>query len=333
VALWKQGEALIFLFEVCSMRMKWVIIVFLLGLTPHFLWAGENGGRAGFDFLRTDMGARPAAMAGAFVAVVGDLHGLAYNPASLVGTRDKESTFTYLDHLLDFKSGFVGFSKSFDGVGQLGVGIFYMNYGEMRRTDPDGEDLGSFMPSDFVLSVAHSDSFSMGLRYGVAVKYIQSNIEHYTAKGVAVDFGLIYRIPSQLLNIGLSVLNLGKSVQAFVDKLEKLPISYRVGFSKRLVHLPLLLNFNLIKYQYDQSSLFWGLYWALGGEFTITDYFFLRGGYNSRGREEKVGLNNDRFAGASLGFGIRWRQYRLDYGYSSYGAFGMMNYFTLTIPF
>lgn len=314
------------------MRIRRIGVVLFLGFIPYLLWAGESGGEAGFDFLRTEMGARPAAMGGAFTAVVGDIHGLIYNPASLVGVRDKESVFTYLDHLLDIKSGFVGFSKSLAGAGQLGVGVFYINYGEMRRTDPDGEDLGSFMPADFVLSVAHADSFSMGLRFGVSLKYVQSSIDQFTARGVAVDFGLIYRIPSQLLNIGLSVLNLGKSVQAFVDKLEKLPISYRVGFSKRLAHLPLLLNFNLIKYQYDESNIFWGLYWALGSEFTITKNFFLRWGYNSRGREEKVGLGSDRFAGFSLGFGIRLGEYRLDYGHSSYGTLGIMNYSTLTIP-
>jgi hypothetical protein len=122
-------------------------------------------------------------------------------------------------------------------------------------------------------------------------------------------------------------------MKAFIDEREKLPITYRLGVSKGLAHLPLLLNFNLIKYHYDDSKLSLGLYWAIGGEFTITDNFFIRWGYHSRGSEEKVGNNSDRFAGVSLGFGLFLQRYRLDYGFSSFGALGSMNTFTLTIPF
>ena len=58
----------------------------------------------GFDFLRVDMGARPAAMGGAFVAVTTDLHGLIYNPASLLGIDDWDASFTFHDYLLDINS-------------------------------------------------------------------------------------------------------------------------------------------------------------------------------------------------------------------------------------
>lgn len=328
-----KDKPLIFLFEDYSMRMGKMWIVFLCCFIPFSLWAQGHGGKAGFDFLRLEMGARPASMGGAFVSVIGDLHGLTYNPASLVGVRDMEVTFTYLDHLLDIKSGFVGFSKSFNRAGQMGIGIFYTNYGELRRTDISGEDLGSFSPGDFVVSVTQADSLPWGFRYGVSVKYIQSSIDQYTANGLAADLGIIYCIPSQDLNIGLGILNVGAAMNTFVDVREKLPTSYRLGLSKRLAHLPLLLNFNLIKYQYDESSIFWGLYWALGGEFTVTENFYLRWGYNSRGSEENVRVDSDRFAGISLGLGIRYRKYRLDYGYCSYGVLGIMNYFTVTMSF
>ena len=297
---------------------------------PILLWAQSNGSRAGFDFLRTQMGARPASMGGAFVAVTGDLHGILYNPAGLGDVRDMEATCTYLDHLLDIKSGFMGFAKSFGSVGQWGIGVSYINYGEFRRTDIVGEDLGSFVAGDFVVSGAYANVLPMGFRYGVSVKYIFSRIDQYVSSALAFDLGVIYRIPSQDLNVGLSVLNLGRSIDAFIDEHEALPTSYRLGLSKRLAHLPLLLNVDLIRYQHEKSNIFWGLYWALGSEFTITDNFFLRGGYHSRGSEEKIGSDSDRFAGVSIGFGIRYRKYQLDYGRCTYGAVGSMNSFTVT---
>ena len=326
------GKTLIPLYKDCAMRVVRICVVIFV-FSHFFVWAGNNGGGTGFDFLRIDTGARPVSMAGAFVSIIGDLHGLAYNPATLVGVRDLESTFTYLNYFVDIKSGFVGLNKTLDGAGHLGLCVSYINYGEIRRTDIIGENLGSFIPSDFTVTAAYSDSLSMGLRYGVSLKYIQSKIDQYMSNALALDIGFIYRISSQDLNIGLCVSNLGSSMKAYIDEGEKLPLTYRLGVSKRLAHLPLLLNFNLIRYQFEESNLFLGLYWALGGEFTITDNFFLRWGYNSRGSEQKVGSDSDRLAGVSLGFGILFRGYRLDYGFSSFGALGSMNTFTVTIPF
>ncbi len=313
--------------------LKQKILIVFFFILPAVLSAGSNEKVSGFDFLCWEMGTRPASMGGAFIAVIGDLNGLVYNPATLSGTRDMEVNFTYLDYLLDIKSGFVGFNKTFNGSGHLGVGIFYTNYGELKRTDITGNSLGSFFPGDYVITAAYANSLPVGLHYGVSVKFIQSKIDQYTASAVAADAGIIYRVETQNLNIGLVIKNFGRAISKFMDVYERLPVSYRVGIAKQLAHLPLLLNFNLIKYQYTKSTSLGGLYWALGGEFTVTDNLFLRWGYNSRGREEKIETSSSHFAGVSLGLGIKYGKYRFDYGYSSYGALGGMNYFTVAIPF
>ena len=316
-----------------SMKKRFVFIIFLFLLLPSVVLSGASGGQSGFDFLRIEQGAKSVAMGGAFTAQIADLYGLAYNPASLVGVKDLESTFTYLNHFLDIKSGFIGFNKVMPNAGHLGIGLFYMNYGEIRRTDIVGNDQGSFSPGDFVVNAAYANSLSSGLRYGVAIKYIQSKIDQYTSNAVALDVGAIYRVESQALNIGVGISNLGTALTAFIDEREKLPTSFRLGVSKRLAHLPLCLSLDVFRFLHEESDQFLGLYWALGGEFTISQYFFLRWGYNSRGSEEKVGTDSDRFAGVSLGFGIRFKNYRIDYGYSSFGALGSMNTFTVTVPF
>ena len=310
-----------------------ILLMLLLCYLPTVVMGETDGGRSGFDFLRIETGARAVGMGGAFTAMLVDIHGLAYNPVSLVGVRDMESGFTYLNYFAGMNAGFVGLNKTMEGIGHFGIGVFYINYGEMRRTDVAGNDLGAFYPADFAITAAYADSLSFGLRFGASIRYIQSKIDEYASRALAVDLGLIYRIESQDLNIGIGVSNLGSTVDAFLDERERLPTAYRLGVSKRLAHLPLLLNLDLIKYQHEESDLFWGLYWALGGEFTITENFFLRWGYNSRGKENKVGNDSDRFAGVSLGFGIRYGKYQLDYGFSSFGAVGNMNTFTVMIPF
>ena len=298
---------------------------------PLMALAGDGTAKAGFDFLRADMGARPSSMGGAFVSVPGDLHGLMYNPASLVDIPGKAVTFTYLDYLLDIQSGFLAFHTVFDSTHHVSIGLSYIHYGEFRRTDTVGEDLGSFTPGDLILAGSYGGKTTFGLRYGATVKFIHSKIDQYTSSGLAVDLGVVYPIPSQSIHIGLSLMNLGASIEPFIDSHTSTPASVRLGVSNALAHLPLLINFNIIKYLYDGPKFSDGLIWTLGGEFTITDNFFLRWGYNSRGSMERIGADEDRFAGFCFGLGVRYRRTRLDYGYGAFGILGQSNHLTVSI--
>ena len=122
-------------------------------------------------------------------------------------------------------------------------------------------------------------------------------------------------------------------MRAFLNRHEKLPTSYRFGLSKRLEHLPLLLNLDLIRFQYEKSSSLGGMYWAMGGEFTLSEHVFARWGYHSRGREEKDLLGNNRFAGVSFGLGLHTRTLSIDGGFNQLGMLGSLSQFSLTKTF
>jgi len=310
-------------------KISW-FFVFIL---PFSLFSEDTGGMAGFEFLRSDMGARPGAMGGAFIAVPGDLQGTAYNPANIVGIENRTVVASYTDHILDFNQGFIGYAQNVAQAGIFGVGVSYMSYGEFIRTDPEGNENGTFHPSDLLLAVTYGDRPIENLSYGVSAKYIRSQIDGYTSSALAADLGLIFSIPKEQLDLALAFLNLGKSVDAFVEDHESLPMAVRLGFGKRLAHLPLLLNFHFLRYSDLESDLFWGLYWALGGEFTISEKLFLRLGYNSRGSEQKTDSNSDRFAGISIGLGLIFSKYHIDYARSSQGIIGSLNQFSLSMTF
>jgi len=101
-------------------------------------------------------------------------------------------------------------------------------------------------------------------------------------------------------------------------------MQFRAGLSKALAHLPLLIGLNFYKYN-DEP---W--YFALGGEFTITPNLFLRLGYDSYGRDLGVDSSKDTLAGAALGAGFLWQNISFDYAYSSLGALGSLNRFTIS---
>ncbi len=300
--------------------------LFLLGLATGALAAAANG-TAGFQFLKTHMGARSAGMAGAMVSVTPDLNAMQFNPAGLAAFSQRTGSFSYLKHLLDFNSGAISFVQPQIGPGNIGVAISYMDYGSFDKRDQNNQDLGDFRAGSIAFTGAYAMQPLPNLFAGVAAKYIRATIDSYASDAVAVDGGIIYRFPAQKLSVAASFANSGKVLTSFISEKDPMPSVVRFGLSKSLAHLPLMVSLQLYKYS-DEA---W--HGALGGEFTLTENVFLRLGYDQAGRDLQVDASSDRFAGAALGLGAIWRNLQVDYAYSSMGALGALNRFTLTGSF
>ncbi len=292
---------------------------------------GEGSGTTGFEVLSWDLGARSAGMAGAFTAISGDLHGLAYNPASCYDTEDRFAALTYHRMMLDIQGGFFAFHKHLPGQKRITVGIRYVNYGQMDRTNEFMDPLGHFTPGEAVFSAAYSGR-KKHLTWGITGKFIHSNLDSYTSQAIALDAGLLYYLEKYDLTLGFALNNIGQSVSAYIEKHEKLPSVIRLGLSHQLEHLPLLLNINIMKYLYSESGSLNGMYWSVGGEFDISDNFLLRWGYQSKGRENKIGIVNDRMAGLGIGLGFRFGAIHVDAAWNFHGALGTTSFFTCSLP-
>ena len=304
------------------------ITIFLFFLITFPGAKASSSGTAGFEFLRTHIGARPSAMAGAFVSFSGDIHSLYFNPAGLAGIPGRLAAATYLNHMLDFQSGFAAYTQPLKNIGQLAVGINYMNYGDFDETTTNGEKVGSFSAGSFAVISSLARSFNKDLMAGVSLKFIHSSIDNYGSSAFALDAGAIYHVPFiEGLNIGIGVYNVGQAITAFVDEKDKLPMNFAIGASKSLAHLPLTWGITVNKYIDDDVQV------KVGGEFTLAEGFYLRLGYNSLGRDQKVGADNDQFAGISFGLGMDWQQYEFNYGLSSFGALGYLNRLSFSYNF
>ena len=330
----------------------WIYLFLSWGALP------ATAGQPGYEFLRTHVGARPAALGGAFVAVTGDVHSVYYNPAGLAslgesgpGNRflissaklhtsgsNQQITFSYLNHFLDFQSGFCAYARSLGKAGTIAGAFHYLDYGQFDRTDELGNKQGTFGAGSFLMQVGYGFELSKNFSVGASVKYIRGKIAQYSSSALAADFGLLYRIPSQELNVGFAVLHSGKVLDPYVKTADPLPLSYRLGLSKRLAHLPLLLVMEGYLYRGENAQF------ILGGEFTLTPYWFLRISYNSIGREQKIGQMGDRYAGLSVGTGVSldkslafgnmfWQKIDLDYAVTSAGHIGMLNRFSVRFEF
>ncbi len=305
-----------------------LVIIFGLFFLNMTLMASPSSGTAGYEFLRTHIGARPSAMAGAFISIPGDIHAIYFNPAGLAPISGRMATATYLNHVLDFQSGFVAYTQPIKNIGQIAVGIDYMNYGDFDETDVAGNKLGNFGAGSFAITSSLGRSINEYLMVGVSAKVIYFSIVEYNSTALALDLGAIYKVPFiEDMNIGLGVFNLGQAMTAFMDHKDPLPLNFVLGFSKKLAHLPLVYSVTANKYIDDDIQF------NVGGEFTLAEGVFLRVGYNSLGRDLKIGADGDQFAGISMGLGFQWNQMQFDYGLSSFGAIGYLNRATFSYQF
>jgi hypothetical protein len=280
----------------------------------------------GFDFLRTLVGARPSAMGGAFVAIPADIHNISYNPAGLASINKRQGTLTYLNHLLDFQSGFLAYAHPLSR-GTLAVGLQFFDFGQFEGKDENNLDTGEFGASSLSLALGYAYNPIKNLSVGGTVKYIRFQIDNLTETALATDLGVFYSFPSKSLDLGLGVFNFGTTTSAFIDTKDQLPLNFQVGASKRLEHLPLLISGALIKFKDE------GLDFRFGGELTLTQELFLRMGYNSIGQDQKVDTDKDRLAGVSFGLGFKLNKFNLDYSFSSFGEVGSLNRITLSGKF
>ena len=307
---------------------KTILILIFVGFANATLFAQDGT----YNFLRTDVSARAAALNGSFVSMKDDPNVIFYNPASLGTLTIPRISANYLSHLMDVSAGSLSYAQHLQGIGNIGAGITYISYGSFDRTDENLNVLGTFGAKELALVAGIAGNYDEDVFVGINAKYIYSSIAEYSSNAVAIDFGFLYDIPSQNLTIGGSVLNLGKQLKTYAGVNESLPLDVKFGITKRPEHLPVLLNVDFHRLNesgekfLDRFSNF-----TVGAEFLMSGALRLRVGYNNTQRKElKMGTSTG-LAGFSLGLGLVLKDYQIDYAYNAYGKIGGLHRISLGI--
>ena len=311
-------------------RMKYThILIILVLLCVSFSNAQDNLTSA-FEFLRTDFNPRTAAMANAFLSPTNDVSTMFVNPAGMSYIEQDQFAINYTNHILDINGGMAAYARRFPKYGVLSVGLLYMDYGDFEETDENAQPLGrQFGANDFALGVGIANNLDEQFSYGINMKYAFSKLESYNASAIAFDFGLYWAVPdTDNLSFAVTLMNIGHQFEYFQDTKENLPVNFRVGFSKKLAHLPLEIAGSLNELNMDTNK---GLdrikRFSIGGEFTLSEKLRIRLGYNNDIHNNVESTNDYRFGGVSAGFGFYFKKFRIDYAYSNYGALGGISRF------
>ena len=300
----------------------------IAGCAKTTLFAQEST----YNFLLTDVSARAAAMNGSFVSMKDDPNVMFYNPASIGTLTMPKVSVSYVNHLMDVNAGTLSYGQYIEGIGSVGAGIIYMNYGSFNRTDELLNVLGTFSAADVALVAGIAAHYDENILVGINAKYIYSSLAEYRSTALAVDLGILYDIPSQNLSIGGSVLNIGKQLKTYAGINEPLPLDVKIGITKRPEHLPVFLNIDFHRLN-ESGDKFLDRFSNLtvGAEFLMSKSLRVRVGYNNKQRKDLKTGTSAGLGGFSLGVGLILNEYQIDYAYNSYGDFGGIQRFSLGI--
>jgi hypothetical protein len=285
-----------------------------------------------FDFLRTDISARAAAMNGSFVSVTDDPNVLFYNPASLTTNNGTHLSLGYFKHLLDISSGSAAYTRNVEGIGSVGLGVLYFDYGSFTRADESDNETGNFGASDLAIVAGWGTTVEEQTSVGFNLEYVYSRIAGYSSTALALGGGVLYQIPSARMTLGASILHLGTQLTSYDGVRESLPLDMTIGVSERPEHLPVLLSLNFHRLNDDQDSFFKRFNaFTIGAEFSMSPTLLLRGGYNNQQKQDLKISSQSGVTGYSFGAGLLIKQYRIDYAYNSYGPIGGLHHFSIDI--
>lgn len=335
------------------MKNMFITILIIITLCSQGLAGGDNAGKSAYSFLKIGVGAKSQAMGGAFVGLADDLSSLYVNPAGLTAPvysvkkvddffyeEEETSTITtkpantnrfiatYINYLLDFQTGYLGYVRSLNEKTALGVSIHYQNYGTFTRFEVDGTENGTFGAWDMAFGVSYSKKLSRNLSIGTTGKLILEHIDNYSSDAMALDLGILYRLADGRTSLGLAITNLGFQLKGMTKShKDPLPLVVDAGFSHRLKGLPFTFTSD-VTLPSDNDP-----YFAIGGQWESFNPFFIRLGWTLAGKDYKTDSDKDNYSGLAGGFGYIYQKYIFDYSYSSYADLDNVHRITLSVEF
>ena len=299
--------------------MKKAILTTMAALATTALSAQES--QTAYNFLRLPVSAHAAAVGGDNVTIVEDDAALMLsNPALLSSVSDKTIGLNVMTYMAGATTASATFNRTVGERASWAVSGQYMNYGKMRHTDANNNQLGEFSARD--IGVAGYFSYMLNDRFagGITAKFLTSHIGDYNSIGAGIDLGLNYYDPEHDWSLSIVAKNLGGQLKAYDDEYDPMPIDIQIGASKRLAHTPLRVSATLVDLTNWNYRFFNHL--VLGVDASISQNFWLGLGYNFR-RADEMEINtteggSTHLAGFSVGAGLSLNRFKVNLAYGKY---------------
>jgi len=302
-------------------------------------------GQTGLQFLKVDVGARPAALGGAFGMIGNDASALFYNPAGIGGMRSSFDLFvSRTEWISEISYNAVGIVKNFGDWGNAGISLISADYGDIMGTRVEATekgysktgllDVGAYALG-FAYARQMTDKFTMGGQIKYASQHLGENLlsDGSTIKnkvtGLAYDFGTIFYPGFRSFRLGMSIRNFSPQFK-YQETAFELPLTFTLGFGMDI--------FDFVPSLQESQSLVLAVDAVhprdyterihIGGEYWYMDMIALRAGYKYNYDEEGLSAGVGIKYAVEGGFGIK-----IDYSYSDLGIFDPVNRISIGASF
>lgn len=311
------------------MKRLAILTTILLAMPSAVLAAGgfAKVGTFGGQFLKIGVSARATGMGSAYTGVADDASAVFWNPGGLVNVLGNEVSLSHVTWAADTKlsSIVVAFNpRSIPGTFALSARSFWMDPMLVRSAyNPEGtgETFDSGM-STFGLSYARffTDKFSAG----ITLNYLHMGLAEVAVNSAAMDFGIMYRIGIRDLKLGMTIQNLGGKFSYDLRE-SKLPVIFKVGTSFSVFRTENQSMIGSFEFAHPADNLERA---NVGAEYSLKDYFFVRGGYHINYDSDGIGAG----FGASVPTGEKTDMVA-DYSAVDMDALGIVHRVTVRIIF
>lgn len=288
----------------------------------------DQVGTTSFQFLQVIPSAEAAGIGAATTTTIRNSEAVFFNPAALTMAGDLDVSVSFLDYFLDVKISSMAASYNMGNFGVVSASILAVDLGPTEETRADflfrDEASGQFNPGltgntieggSLAFGLSYAKSLTDKFAFGVTAKIAREDLVAKAITTPVFDGGLIYKTGYKSLMLGATLRNFGAEV-SYYGKNYPLPQSLSLGFSgyllggqdafiRQMANQSLLFAFDLSQTRDHSQQQHVGLEYQLG------QYIALRGGYKINFDEEDL----------TFGFGLKFRQFRLDYAYNSFGEF------------
>ncbi len=299
---------------------KILLSLFLLSLFCQIV-AAKGPGTTMFQILQLPACAYDGALA--YTTVAGEYSAI-QNP-SIIPFLKRSVILSHAVYLEDTRYSVGDVNLMLNEKSGINFAFYYFDYGKIDKYIESGssyEKKGSFTPDEKVLNIAYGTRVGRRLYSGVSLKYVSQTIDDISYDGYAVGFSGMYFITNNMfLSSGIN--NLGPQVSGY-----DLPTNFYLGFSGEVdEEKGVLAVAQLDAYYNDEIYEL-----KLACEKRYDDLFFLRFGYVIP-LENHNGTNNNFITNLTLGAGLKYKGFFIDYAWLPKGDLGNVHMFTLRADF
>jgi hypothetical protein len=291
--------------------------IFFILLFATILW-GENNA---VDFMETGLSARAMAMGNAMTAGGRGIETVYHNPATLaLNTCQYEWTSGLVNNfdLVDRRA--LGFA-----IGKYGFTLGNSEISRISRTSWGDDDRpienGTFSSSQYQYACTYADQLNFEWLYGITLKCYTWQIDKYTANGLGLDIGGLYRFPKPIFNstliCGMSIHNFGRTqINWSTGHKDTIPITLTSGATiySALFDRTLVFSSELVQEEYEPLQI------RNGAEYWLAEKIFCVRGGTDLGK-------------FTIGIGLRYMDLSIDYAQADYSDLGLIKRVSCRIEF